>query len=130
MGIEGTAPPLPKGKPGRRGANESLPVCLPCQFRTPAHGQKADSRSSLKALSEVSCGRLPKVAGQGRNRTADTRIFMQAEAIPDPEHGSCFCVLAYAFNGVEFVALTDCSCSGEDCSRLTRRNDNGVERLA
>jgi hypothetical protein len=43
---------------------------------------------------------------------------MQAQAIPDPEAGSCFCFLGYAFNGLECVALNDCYCTGEDCGRL------------
>lgn len=48
---------------------------------------------------------------------------MRAEAIPDPGHGSCFCVLGFAFNGRDCVALTDCYCTGEDCSRLTRTKE-------
>jgi hypothetical protein len=48
---------------------------------------------------------------------------MQAKAVPDPEHGSCFCFLGYAFNGSDCLALTDCYCAGEDCGKLTRTKE-------
>jgi hypothetical protein len=55
---------------------------------------------------------------------------MEAQAIPDPEHGSWFCFLGYAFDGSECVELTDCFCAGKDCDKLTRTKEECEERHA
>jgi hypothetical protein len=44
---------------------------------------------------------------------------MDAVAIPDPDYGSCACLLGYAWNGSACVMLGDCSCKGNDCDKLT-----------
>jgi hypothetical protein len=52
-------------------------------------------------------------------QTHDACTAMDAEAIPDPDLGSCFCMLGYAWDGSACVPLTDCFCQGEDCNKLT-----------
>lgn len=43
---------------------------------------------------------------------------MDAVAEPD-EHGSCLCMLGFAWNGEQCVQLADCQCVGPDCNKLT-----------
>ncbi len=45
---------------------------------------------------------------------------MDATAVPDENGSSCYCMLGFAWNGTECVALGDCRCAGSDCDKLTQ----------
>ena len=54
-----------------------------------------------------------------RVNTHDACAPMDAVAAPDPDNGSCYCFLGYAWNGSECAMLADCACKGADCDKLT-----------
>jgi hypothetical protein len=73
------------------------------------------SCSSAGSLSPLACNDPGLFAG-----THDACAPMDAAAAPDPELGSCFCFLGYAWDGSACVALNDCFCEGQDCDKLTQ----------
>jgi hypothetical protein len=56
---------------------------------------------------------------QRLSHTHDSCGALDANAVGDPENGSCACLLGYVWNGTDCAMLTDCFCEGADCDKLT-----------
>lgn len=66
----------------------------------------------------IACG-----SSELRLNTHDGCAPMDAAAVPDPDNGSCLCMLGYAWNGSQCTMLADCACQGTDCDKLMTDRD-------
>lgn len=74
----------------------------------------------------AACGEAPGGLACGSSQLFayehDACGAMDAKAAPD-EHGDCFCMLGFAWNGTACEPLANCRCVGEDCDKLSETQD-------
>jgi hypothetical protein len=86
----------------------------------------ADSDSADETPSETTTQKLACGSGALYAEVHPGCAAMDAAAVPDPELGSCFCFLGYAWDGTGCVSLSDCFCEGDDCDKLAQTEEECV----